>query len=111
VIAALRANLLATVLGALSAILLAVCLYQNVQIHGFLWIDGLNDKLENCARDRNELRAITSKKNEQKAETEKRVEQADKGNKKADERAKQIETAPLAPDCKTPDIIMESNDL
>ena len=60
---------------------------------------------------RAELKSISDRKNEQKAETEKRVEQADKGNKKADERAKKIETAPLAPDCKTPQIIMESNDL
>src|SRR4249919_2862764 len=60
---------------------------------------------------RAELKSISDSKNEQKAETEKRVEQADKGNKKADERARKIDTAPLAPDCKTPDIIMESNDL
>jgi hypothetical protein len=41
----------------IATLLLVVCVYQQVQINGFLWIDGLRDKLADCERDRNELRA------------------------------------------------------
>lgn len=56
-LAILKANVAATLLGALSAILLAICVYQYVQLNGFLWIDGVKDDLADCERDRNELRA------------------------------------------------------
>ena len=55
---------------------------------------------------RAELKAISDKRNEQKRETEKRIEQADKGNRDADQRAREIEEAPLPGDCATPPQVM-----
>ena len=54
--ATIRANLLACVLGLAAAIFMVIAVVQNVEIHGFLWIDGLNDKVETLKRDNNELR-------------------------------------------------------
>jgi hypothetical protein len=105
----LKANLLATALGILAAIFLIIAIIQTIQIHGFLWVDGLNDKLADCARDRNELRAIAKAKDEQRAETSKRIEQADKGNREADKVAREIEEAPLPGDCRTPDEVMRAD--
>lgn len=53
----LGARISSMIFGGLSAILLAVCVYQHVQINGFLWIKGLEDKLEACENNRKELRA------------------------------------------------------
>jgi hypothetical protein len=47
----------ALIFGGLSAILLALCAVLYIEVNGFFWIDGLKDKLENCTRDNNELRA------------------------------------------------------
>ena len=105
-LALIRANLLACVLGLAAAVFLIISVVQSVEINGFLWIDGLKDKLEDCARDRNELRAITAEKNEQGKRTESNIEKAEKGQKGAETKARRIETAPTAPDCKTPEIIM-----
>jgi low affinity Fe/Cu permease len=52
-----RANLMACVLGLAAAIFLVIAVVQSIQLNGFLWIDGTRDKLENCTRDNNELRA------------------------------------------------------
>jgi hypothetical protein len=41
-----RANLMACVLGLAAAIFLVVAVVQSVQINGFLWWDGLKDKIE-----------------------------------------------------------------
>lgn len=109
ILATLRANLLATVLGLAAAIFLVIAVVQSVEINGFLWVDGLKDRLEDCQRDRNELRAISSKKNEQAKRTEGNIEQAERGNKEADDRARKIEAAPTAPDCKTPEQIMRAD--
>lgn len=107
----LRANIAATIFGGLSAILLAICVFQSVKISGFLWIDGLEDKVANLTRDNNELRAelkrISSVKNEQKVITVERIKVAERGNRQADEIAKKIEQAPVEPGaCKTPDVIL-----
>jgi hypothetical protein len=101
-LATLRANLLATVLGLAAVIFAVIAIVQSVEINGFLWIDGLKDKIEDCERDRNELRDISSKRNEQAKRTEGNIEQAERGNKEADDRARKIEEAPLPGNCKTP---------
>lgn len=106
ILTALRANIAATLFGLLAATLLAISVYQAVQIHGFLWVDGLNDKLEDCARDRNELRAISNAKNEQAETTRGNIKQAERGNREADRAAREIEEAPVAPDCATPPQVM-----
>lgn len=106
ILATIRANLLACVLGLAAAIFLVIAVVQSIQINGFLWFDGLKDQIEDCARDRNELRAISDKRNEQKAETEKRVEQAERGNREADKQAERIERAPLPGSCRTPPEIL-----
>lgn len=55
--ALIRANLLASVLGLAALVFAVIAVVQSVQLNGFLWIDGARDKLEDCERDRNELRA------------------------------------------------------
>lgn len=109
ILASLRANIAATLLGILAAMLLAICVYQSVVIHGFLWVDGLNDKLEDCARDRNELRALSEKRNEQREKTGQNIGQAERIAKDADGVARGIETAPVAPDCRTPSEILHAD--
>jgi hypothetical protein len=55
-LATLRANIAAALLGLLAAILLAISVYQTVALHGFLWIEGANDKIDRLTIDNNELR-------------------------------------------------------
>jgi hypothetical protein len=55
---------------------------------------------------RAELKRISTAKNEQAKRTEGNIEQAERGNKEADDRARKIEEAPTAPDCKTPPEIL-----
>ena len=62
--------------------------------------------LVNLNEARAELKAISEAKNRQKAETSKRIEQADKGNRDADRVAREIEEAPVAPNCETPPQVM-----
>jgi hypothetical protein len=107
--ATLRANLLATVLGLAAVIFAVIAIVQSVEINGFLWIDGLKDKVEDCERDRNELRDISSKKREQAKRTEGNIKEAERGNKEADDRARKIEEAPLPGNCKTPPEIIEAD--
>lgn len=113
ILAALRANLLATALGVLAAILLVITIVQTIQLHGFLWIGGALDRIETLTRDNNELRAemkaISDAKDRQRAETGRNIERADKGNRDADRVARGIEEAPAAPDCATPPQIMEAD--
>lgn len=52
----LRANIAATLLGLLAAVLLAISVWQAVELHGFLWIEGANDKIDRLTIDNNELR-------------------------------------------------------
>lgn len=108
--ALIKANLLACILGLAAAIFLVISVVQSIEMNGFLWWDGLRDKLEDCARDRNELRAITTKKNEQKVETGENIKKAGSNREKAEGVAKKIEQAPIAPgECKTPKIILEAD--
>lgn len=102
----LRANALACVLGLAAAIFLVISVVQSVKLDGFLWIKGANDKLADCARDRNELRAITTKKAEQKSKTGRNIKKAETIRDKADGEARKIEQAPPAKDCATPPEIM-----
>jgi hypothetical protein len=97
-----RANLMACVLGLAAAIFLVVAVVQSVQINGFLWWDGLNDKIEKCAKDRAELKRIGEEKSSQAQRTETGIKQAERGGQEADRKARVIEAAPTAPDCKTP---------
>jgi hypothetical protein len=55
--ALLKANVLAAVLGLAAAIFLIISVVQSVQLNGFLWIDGVRDKLEDCETNLNEARA------------------------------------------------------
>lgn len=57
ILATLKANIAASLLGLLAVALLVITSVQTVQIHGFLWFDGLRDDLEECERDKNELKA------------------------------------------------------
>jgi hypothetical protein len=104
--AILKANLLATALGILAAVFIVITLVLTVQLHGFLWIDGANDKLEDCARDRAELRALSQKKDEQAERTGNNIEQSEKQQQISDKIAREIEEAPVAPNCETPPEIM-----
>jgi hypothetical protein len=45
-IATLRANIAATIFGALAAVFALVAVVQTVKLDGFLWWDGVRDKLE-----------------------------------------------------------------
>jgi hypothetical protein len=45
-LAALRANVAATIFGALAAVFALVAVVQTVKLDGFLWFDGVRDKLE-----------------------------------------------------------------
>lgn len=49
-------KVLAMVFGGVSAILLALCAYQAVEMNGFLWIEGVRDKLETATANLNECR-------------------------------------------------------
>jgi hypothetical protein len=113
ILATLRANLLATALGLLAAILLVVSVVQTVRLSGFLWIDGALDKIETLTRDNNELRAelkaISDAKDKQRAETSKRIGQSEKQRQISDKVARGIEEAPVAPDCRTPDVILKAD--
>ena len=109
--AALKANLLATALGILSAILLVITVVQTIEINGFLWIDGLKDKIEDCARDRNELRAISDRKNEQRKVTTGNIERAERGEREAKPIADKIREAPIPPNCETPGLELLRNEI
>lgn len=110
ILATLRANVAASLLGLLAAILLAISVYQAVQIHGFLWFDGLKDDLEECERDKNEIAGellrISTEKNEQREETGRNIKEAETIRDKADGEARKIEQAPTAPNCATPPEIL-----
>lgn len=56
-IAALRANIAATIFGALAAIFAIIAVVQTVKLDGFLWFDGVRDKLETATTNLNECRA------------------------------------------------------
>jgi hypothetical protein len=103
-------KIIALAFGGLSAILLVVCAVMYVDAYGILWIKGLDDKLENCTRDlnevRDELRKISSKKNEQQIITVEKIKQVETIRREADRVAEKIEHAPLPGNCKTPDAIM-----
>jgi predicted Holliday junction resolvase-like endonuclease len=58
-----------------------------------------------------ELQRISTKRDEQKAVTRDTIEQAETVTREADKVAERIEAAPLPGSCKTPAIILESNDL
>lgn len=111
----LTARFSSMIFGGLSAILLAVCVYQHVQINGFLWVKGLEDKLESCDRDRNELRAelkaISDAKNEQKKITKGNIDEAEKGEQDARPIVKIIREAPIPPNCQTPGLEILRNEI
>jgi hypothetical protein len=84
-----------------------LCLALAVQTIRLGAANNRADRIQiNLNEARAELKAISDKRNEQKAETSKRIEQADKGNREADRVARGIETAPVAPDCRTPESII-----
>jgi hypothetical protein len=99
------------ILGAFAAILLVITVVQTVRLNGFLWFDGALDKLEDCARDRNELRAISTKKNEQREKTGQNIGQAEKGEREAKPIADKIREAPIPPNCATPGLDILRNEL
>ena len=111
ILTALRANIAATLFGLLAAIFLIVAIVQTIRIDGFLWIDGANDKLEDCARDRNELRAIAKAKNEQAETTRGNIERAEKNEREGRKIADDIRAAPIPPDCQTPGLDIMRNEL
>jgi hypothetical protein len=47
----------AMIFAGIAALCLAIAVVQSVKLDGFLWIKGARDKLEDCIRDNNELRA------------------------------------------------------
>jgi hypothetical protein len=47
----------AMIFAGIAALCLVIAVVQSVKLDGFLWIDGVRDKLEDCTRDNNELRA------------------------------------------------------
>lgn len=56
-LATLKANIAATILGVLAAIFLIIAIIQTIRLDGFLWVAGTNDKLERLTIDNNELRS------------------------------------------------------
>lgn len=110
-LATLRANIAATILGALAAILLVIVIAQAVKIHGLFWIDGLKGQIEKCARDRNELREIARQKNEQAERTKGNIEKAEKGERDAKPIADKIREAPIPPNCETPGLDLLRNEI
>ena len=103
-------RLAAMIFGGLSAILLVVCAVIAIDAYGILWVKGLDDKLENCTRDlnevRDELRKISSKKNEQRVITVEKIKEVETIRREAAKVADVIEQAPLPGNCATPDAIM-----
>jgi hypothetical protein len=55
-LAILRANIAATVFGGLAAIFAIIAVAQTVKLNGFLWFDGVQDKLETATTNLNECR-------------------------------------------------------
>lgn len=111
-LATIKANMLATVLGLAAAIFLVISVVQSIQINGFMWFDGLKDKLEDCARDRNELRAISDEKNKQREATKGNVEKAEKNERVAKPIADKIRSAPIViGKCETPGIDILRNEI
>jgi hypothetical protein len=101
------------IIGGLAAILLVIAAVQTVRLHGFLWIDGALDKLADCNRDKNELRAelqrISSAKDEQSRETGRNIDKARDNEAEAGRVAERIRNAPIEPGaCKTPVEIMRA---
>lgn len=113
-LATLRANLLATALGLLAAILLVITVVQTVRIEGLgIWplkIPGLQDKYDTAilkvVEARRELDRISIAKNEQAKRAEGNIEKAERGNREADKQAERIEKAPLPGNCETPPEIL-----
>lgn len=97
----------------LPALLLSALVVQTVRLDGFLWIDGALDKLAtaefNLREVRAEIKAISDKRNEQGETTKGNLDKAETIRDKADDKAREIEDAPTAPNCETPQIIMESD--
>jgi hypothetical protein len=55
-LAILRANMAATIFGGLAAIFAIIAVVQTVKLNGFLWFDGVQDKLETATTNLNECR-------------------------------------------------------
>jgi hypothetical protein len=92
-------------LGSLSFWQLAcLALASFALVQHFVIADARHDAV-NYRRQRDEykaqLQAISAKRNEQKVVTRDRIKVVERTIKSADERAKVIEAAPPAPDCKT----------
>jgi predicted PurR-regulated permease PerM len=113
-LATLRANLAATALGALAAILLVIAIVQTVRIEGFgswpLKIPGLQDKYDNALRKlveaRAELERISSERNKQAETTDRNIRESEKRIQTSDKVAREIEAAPLPGNCATPPEIL-----
>ncbi len=116
-IATLRANLLASALGLLCAILLVIAVVQTVRIDGFgIWplkINGMKAKYETAidklAEARAELHRISTAKNEQQAETAKNTAKAKDRIVIVERDAKRVEAAPLPGQCRSPKEILEAD--
>lgn len=107
----LRANLAATIFGLLAALFAIIAVVQSVKLDGLFWIKGANDRLEDCARDRNELRAIATAKNEQGKATSGNVKEAEKNEREAKPIADKIRAAPIPSNCATPGLDLLRNEI
>jgi hypothetical protein len=98
------------IIGALAAILLVVSVVQTVRLHGFLWVDGALDNLEEARRDLNEARQAIREAHEEslrlQGEVDRKLEQGRVNRDIADREAGRIERAPLPGNCRTPDSIL-----
>jgi hypothetical protein len=97
--------------GVIIALLLIATVHESVALRGFLWFDGALDKVEELRRDNNELRGVIAeadrRSREREAEVERIIRQGKVNQGKADDKAREIERAPLLGNCRTPREIME----
>jgi hypothetical protein len=101
------------IIGALAAILLVVSVVQTVRLHGFLWVDGALDNLEEARRDLNEARQAIREAHEEslrlQGEVDRKLEQGRVNRDIADREAERIERAELPGGCKTPKAVLEAD--
>lgn len=91
------------IIGIIAALFLVAAVVQTVRLDGFLWLDGVTDKLADCTRDRDNL---IDKLDTLAEQSRKRIEetgrQVDRVVKQGNPQAERVEKAPLPGGCKSP---------
>jgi hypothetical protein len=102
----------AMLLAGIAALCLLVAGVQTVRLNGLLWFDGALDKVEELRFENNEMREAIREAHEATLKAQRLIDDLIRQGKvnqgKADDKAREIEMAPLPGNCRTPDEIMRA---